>query len=78
VDKNIFLWLVCHLQTILNRYNLTYNEDGTFTAYFGNCPEGTPNYAMTAEGWNVLLRLYGPLRASRKTDVRAARLPHRC
>ena len=52
-----------HEQSILNRYNLTYNADGTFTAHFGNCPEGTPNHVMTAEGWNFLFRVYEPVLA---------------
>lgn len=47
-------------QSILNRYNLDFNADGSFTAYFGNCPDGTPNHAKTAEGWNFLFRVYEP------------------
>jgi len=49
-----------HEQSILNRYNLDFNADGTFTAYFGNCPDGTPNHAKTAEGWNFIFRVYEP------------------
>lgn len=44
----------------LNKYNIEFNEDETFTAHFGNCPEGVPNHLPTTENWDILFRVYEP------------------
>jgi len=48
-----------------NRDDLTENEDGSVTLYFGpEAPEGKENnwiQTVPGKGWFVLLRLYGPL-----------------
>ncbi|KZZ44342.1 lytic murein transglycosylase [Oleiphilus sp. HI0118] len=48
-------------QSILNDYNLKYNEDGTFTVHFGSCPEGSRNVLLVADNWDLLLRAYEPI-----------------
>jgi len=47
---------------IQNASNTTFNEDGTFTVYFGseeNCPEAENRLDIT-DGWNFLMRVYLP------------------
>jgi len=46
--------------SILNRYNVTFNEDGTFTAHYGNCPDNLPNRLPVEDNWDVTLRIYQP------------------
>ncbi len=48
--------------SLLNQSNVTLNEDGTFTAYFGTediCGD-VPNRLDAPEGWNFLFRVYRP------------------
>lgn len=59
-DKDQFLY--SDTAGILNGYNVTYNEDGTFTVYFGskqNCGD-VDNRLDITEGWNFLMRVYKP------------------
>ena len=44
---------------ILNEYNMSLNEDGSFDAHFGDCGN-VDNHLPTVEGWNYLLRIYEP------------------
>jgi hypothetical protein len=47
---------------VLNASNVTLNDDGTFTAYFGSraqCGE-VPNRLDVTSGWNFLMRIYLP------------------
>ena len=44
---------------ILNEFNMTLNEDGSFDAYFGECGD-VDNHLPTVEGWNYILRIYEP------------------
>ncbi|MDA8677316.1 DUF1254 domain-containing protein [Luminiphilus sp.] len=44
---------------ILNEFNMTSNEDGSFDAYFGECGD-VDNHLPTVEGWNYILRIYEP------------------
>ena len=44
---------------ILNEFNMTLNEDGSFDAYFGDCGD-VDNHLPTVEGWNYILRIYEP------------------
>ncbi len=46
--------------SVLNRYNLKYKEDGSFEVHFGNCPKDVENHLPTTKGWNFLLRAYEP------------------
>ena len=48
--------------SLLNSSNVTLNDDGTFTAFFGSealCGD-VPNRLDTPEGWNFLMRIYLP------------------
>jgi hypothetical protein len=47
---------------LLNQFNTTFNDDGTFTVYFGSkedCDD-VPNRLDVTEGWNFLMRVYRP------------------
>ena len=44
---------------ILNEYNMSLNEDGSFDARFGDCGD-VDNHLPTVEGWNYLLHIYEP------------------
>jgi hypothetical protein len=48
--------------SVLNQFNTTFNDDGTFTVYFGSkesCGD-VPNRLDITEGWNFLMRVYRP------------------
>lgn len=48
--------------SVLNQFNTTVNDDGTFTVYFGPkeaCGD-VPNRLDVTEGWNFLMRVYRP------------------
>lgn len=48
--------------SIVNSSNVTLNDDGTFTAFFGSealCGD-VPNRLDTPEGWNFMMRIYLP------------------
>jgi len=48
--------------SILNQFNTKFNDDGTFTVYFGSkeiCGD-VPNRLDVTEGWNFLMRVYRP------------------
>lgn len=48
--------------SFLNRSNTRYNQDGTFTAYFGSeqACGNKPNRLDITDGWNFLMRIYRP------------------
>jgi hypothetical protein len=47
-------------RAILNEYNIEFNEDGTFDAYFGDCGDEAKNNLPIVDGWNFLMRVYEP------------------
>jgi hypothetical protein len=55
---------------ILNEFNMSLNDDGSFDAYFGECGE-VDNNLPTVEGWNYILRIYEP----RLDELQDFRLP---
>ncbi len=55
---------------ILNEFNMSLNDDGSFDAYFGDCGE-VDNNLPTVEGWNYILRIYEP----RLEELQEFRLP---
>lgn len=52
-------WLFSE-RAILNEYNIEFNDDGTFDAYFGECGDGAKNNLPIVDGWNFLLRVFEP------------------
>lgn len=53
---------IAYENSIANSSNVTLNEDGTFTAFFGSeelCGD-VPNRLDTPEGWNFMMRIYLP------------------
>ncbi|MCK5835018.1 MAG: DUF1214 domain-containing protein [Lentisphaeria bacterium] len=55
-------YLVSNDRNIINKYNVKYNEDGTFTVYFGSKEQcgDVPNRLDIVDGWNFLMRAYKP------------------
>ncbi len=47
-------------KAVLNKNNIEYNDDGSFTVSYGNCPEGSKNLMPVAKGWDVMMRIYKP------------------
>jgi hypothetical protein len=47
-------------RAILNEYNIEFNKDGTFDAYFGECGDEAKNNLPIVDGWNFLMRVYEP------------------
>ncbi len=48
---------------VLNASNVVFNDDKTFTVYFGKkekCPEDAKNRLDITDGWNFLMRVYLP------------------
>lgn len=52
---------IANEQSLLNDYNLSYNDDGSFTVHFGNCPEGLSNRLLVEDNWDLLFRAYEPV-----------------
>lgn len=48
--------------SVLNKSNTKFNDDGTFTVYFGTGEQcgDVPNRLDAPEGWNFLMRVYRP------------------
>jgi hypothetical protein len=48
--------------SVLNKFNTKFNEDGTFTVHFGSKEQcgDVPNRLDAPEGWNFLMRVYRP------------------
>ncbi len=55
---------------ILNEFNMSLNDDGSFDAYFGECGD-VENNLPTVDGWNYILRIYEP----RLDELQEFRLP---
>ena len=55
---------------ILNEFNMSLNDDGSFDAYFGECGD-VDNNLPTVDGWNYILRIYEP----RLDELQEFRLP---
>jgi len=47
-------------RAILNEYNIEFNTDGTFDAFFGDCGDNVKNNLPITDGWNFLMRIYQP------------------
>ncbi len=47
-------------RAVLNEYNIEFDEDGTFDAFFGDCGEDAKNNLPIVDGWNFLMRVYEP------------------
>ena len=47
-------------KAILNKNNITFNEDGSFDANFGECGADAKNNLPITEGWNFVMRIYEP------------------
>ena len=47
-------------KAILNKNNITFNEDGSFDANFGECGNNAKNNLPITKGWNFLMRVYEP------------------
>jgi hypothetical protein len=47
-------------RAILSKYNIEFNDDGTFDVFFGDCGEDAKNNLPIVDGWNFLLRIYEP------------------
>jgi hypothetical protein len=44
----------------LSKYNIEFNDDGTFDVLFGDCGEDAKNNLPIVDGWNLLMRVYEP------------------
>lgn len=52
-----------HKNNVINASNVKFNEDKSFTVYFGsveNCPQEAKNRLDITDGWNFLMRVYLP------------------
>ncbi len=58
-------------RAILNEFNIEFNEDGKFDAFFGDCGADTRNNLPIVDGWNFLMRVYEP----RLTELNSYKLP---
>ncbi len=47
-------------KAVLNKNNLEYNDDGSFTVNYGKCPKDAKNVMPVAKGWDVMMRIYKP------------------
>jgi hypothetical protein len=47
-------------KAILNKNNITFNEDGSFDATFGECGSNAKNNLPITKGWNFIMRVYEP------------------
>ena len=47
-------------RAILNKNNITFNDDGSFDANFGECGENAKNNLPITQGWNFIMRVYEP------------------
>lgn len=47
-------------KAILNKNNISFNEDGSFDANFGECGKGAKNNLPITKGWNFIMRVYEP------------------
>lgn len=47
-------------RAILNKNNITFNDDGSFDANFGECGENAKNNLPITKGWNFIMRVYEP------------------
>lgn len=47
-------------RAILNKNNITFNDDGSFDASFGECGNNAKNNLPITKGWNFIMRVYEP------------------
>jgi len=47
-------------KAILNKNNITFNEDGSFDANFGECGNNAKNNLPITKDWNFIMRVYEP------------------
>lgn len=58
-------------KAILNKNNITFNDDGSFDATFGECGKNAKNNLPITKGWNFIMRVYEP----KLTALDAYKLP---
>lgn len=58
-------------KAILNKNNVTFNDDGSFDANFGECGNNAKNNLPITKGWNFIMRVYEP----KLTALDAYKLP---
>jgi hypothetical protein len=58
-------------RAILNKNNISFNEDGSFDATFGECGANAKNNLPITKGWNFIMRVYEP----KLTALDAYKLP---
>ena len=44
----------------MNEFNIEFNEDGSFDAFFGDCGDDAVNNLPITDGWNYVMRIYQP------------------
>ncbi|HBC3423973.1 DUF1254 domain-containing protein [Vibrio parahaemolyticus] len=47
-------------KAVLNKNNIEYNDDGSFTVNYGNCPKTAKNVMPVEQDWDVMMRIYKP------------------
>ncbi|HGF3715479.1 DUF1254 domain-containing protein [Vibrio parahaemolyticus] len=47
-------------KAVLNKNNIKYNSDGSFTVSYGKCSGDVKNPMPVAKGWDVMMRIYKP------------------
>ncbi|TOG41014.1 lytic murein transglycosylase, partial [Vibrio parahaemolyticus] len=47
-------------KAVLNKNNIEYNDDGSFTVNYGNCPKTAKNVMLVEQDWDVMMRIYKP------------------
>jgi hypothetical protein len=63
-------WIV-NERAILNEFNIEFNENGSFDAFFGDCGDDAVNNLPITDGWNFVMRIYEP----KVDEVAKYRLP---
>ncbi|TOA93135.1 lytic murein transglycosylase, partial [Vibrio parahaemolyticus] len=43
-------------KAVLNKNNIEYNDDGSFTVNYGNCPKTAKNVMLVEQDWDVMMR----------------------
>ncbi|MCE7578468.1 DUF1214 domain-containing protein [Aliivibrio fischeri] len=51
---------IANERSVLNKNNLKFNQDGSFTVNYGNCPENAINHVPVTDNWDMLMRVYEP------------------
>ncbi len=51
---------IANERSVLNKNNLTFNQDGSFTVNYGACPNNAVNRVPVTDNWDMLMRIYEP------------------